>query len=939
MDVDVPRAWKGRPLPVLAGQVASSIDTFGALLRFLRRRARLTQRELGLQVGYSEGHICRLEQNDRLPEPAAIAALFVPALRTDPTSAARLIRLAKQAREGRGSREDSAASTVPQIPAAPSHAVDRQAATAGLRALLAAEPVVIVQGLAGTGKTTLAAAIAREYAHRQPVCWITLTPGITASPEALVRQLARHLTSPGSPALGPLLESRHGVPPLPLDHQLDLLRGALAARPTLVCLDNAQALLGEDATLRSLAHLAAVAPMTLLLTSRTPLPLPGAAAFQLDGLGHAEGLELIGGLDPQMPPGLAERLLSRTAGHPMLLRLALGQARRPGSGREDLVEHLATNPEITAYLLQTTLDGLPPAAARLVRLLAVFRAPVDLHDEILAEESQAADGPYDLLEAIAEVRRRQLVDDPSAALLHPLVRDHVHRRLVGDLARRRRLHRAAAIWYEQARDDVLEAAWHLSQAGEYAATAEILAGRVRTLIGRGQALPAADLAAEVLARIRRRPATDGDLVRRLLVLLGDLLVDTTRAQEAEAAYRDALALDAPPPVRAAVARRLAESLLQRGQVREALSLCVEAAAHLDAAETLLIADLAVTQARAHLQLSEHDEALRVARYALDLTGGLAILAPELADDVAAGAHLTIGIVLRLHQCHEEAAAHLSTAATIASRIGLHHRAGRCLFNLGALRLERGELAEASKVLDEAIEQLRVTGDSYGLARGLHSIAVIRNFQGEPEAALALFEEACALKEQVGDRQGLANSRHNRALTLRRLGRIDEALAALEAVLASPAGRDEPWARANYLDSYATTLLIAGRLDEAPELLREAVELARSTGGMYLYSAERHLAVALLVRGEPELAERLAAQELPDRAGLLEAQLDARLLRIAVALYRRDPAAVREAADELAWWVEATGYFSYREVPEQLAAVVTEPPPLAELPKLLWLLMA
>jgi transcriptional regulator with XRE-family HTH domain len=41
--------------------VASFTD-FGTLLRVLRRRAGLTQRQLGLAVGYSEAQICRLEQ-------------------------------------------------------------------------------------------------------------------------------------------------------------------------------------------------------------------------------------------------------------------------------------------------------------------------------------------------------------------------------------------------------------------------------------------------------------------------------------------------------------------------------------------------------------------------------------------------------------------------------------------------------------------------------------------------------------------------------------------------------------------------------------------------------------------------------------------------------------------------------------------------------------
>ena len=73
--------------------------SFGELLRYLRRRARLTQRELSIQVGYSEPQISYLEKNHRLPDLATVAARFIPALDLDYDSplAQRLIRLAEAA--------------------------------------------------------------------------------------------------------------------------------------------------------------------------------------------------------------------------------------------------------------------------------------------------------------------------------------------------------------------------------------------------------------------------------------------------------------------------------------------------------------------------------------------------------------------------------------------------------------------------------------------------------------------------------------------------------------------------------------------------------------------------------------------------------------------------------------------------------------------------
>jgi WD40 repeat protein/transcriptional regulator with XRE-family HTH domain len=87
-----------------ASSPTNSFSTFGDLLKYLRRRARLTQLELSIAVGYSEGQISRLEQNQRLPDVAALKALFVPALylEDEPELVARLLDLAQSARQEDG---------------------------------------------------------------------------------------------------------------------------------------------------------------------------------------------------------------------------------------------------------------------------------------------------------------------------------------------------------------------------------------------------------------------------------------------------------------------------------------------------------------------------------------------------------------------------------------------------------------------------------------------------------------------------------------------------------------------------------------------------------------------------------------------------------------------------------------------------------------------
>lgn len=84
----------------------AKFTTFGDLLRFLRRRAGITQVELSIAVGYSDPQISRLEQNLRLPDIPTLEARFVQplCLEDEPRALTRLLELAADVR-----REDAPA--------------------------------------------------------------------------------------------------------------------------------------------------------------------------------------------------------------------------------------------------------------------------------------------------------------------------------------------------------------------------------------------------------------------------------------------------------------------------------------------------------------------------------------------------------------------------------------------------------------------------------------------------------------------------------------------------------------------------------------------------------------------------------------------------------------------------------------------------------------
>lgn len=80
----------------LSQDTIKKFTTFGDFLRFLRRRAGITQLELSIAVGYSDAQISRLELNLRAPDITTIEARFVPALglEDEPETVAHLLDLA-----------------------------------------------------------------------------------------------------------------------------------------------------------------------------------------------------------------------------------------------------------------------------------------------------------------------------------------------------------------------------------------------------------------------------------------------------------------------------------------------------------------------------------------------------------------------------------------------------------------------------------------------------------------------------------------------------------------------------------------------------------------------------------------------------------------------------------------------------------------------------
>ena len=215
--------------------------------------------------------------------------------------------------------------------------VGREQELAYFAACLAADHVAVIAGMAGMGKTVLAARLARQVAKTPDrIFWHQFHEG--EGIETIIWRLAGMLCRHGQPALWELLEGarQSGGQPPPAEVLLDYLVQLLRGQGYVLCLDDFHHAEEDPLVEKAVDRLQALLPageINLIVTSRRmPSALKTLSFVPLGGLSLADAGRLLVG--SQSGPGarLLTELHRRTDGNAELLTLAahaLQRSRQP----------------------------------------------------------------------------------------------------------------------------------------------------------------------------------------------------------------------------------------------------------------------------------------------------------------------------------------------------------------------------------------------------------------------------------------------------------------------------------------------------------------------------------------------------------------------------------------------------------------------------------
>jgi len=709
----------------------------------------------------------------------------------------------------------------PKHPPQPSGFVGRAIELAYYAEKLTTTGIAVICGMAGVGKSALAAELAMHTTTPDRVFWHTFHEDEGFS--SIIWQLAGFLAWHGQDALWQMLQRTQQAggelpPPATLfNYLLQMVR----RQHYLFCLDDFQ-FVDDDPVLMEfvagLGPLLSSGDLTLIITARRlPDFIQTTEITALGGLSEGDTHNLLTSRGLSLSGELLSDLHAQTAGNAQLLMLVVNALQRTSDPKR-LIAHLVEATDVERYLMDQVDQGLSKDERSVMMAVAVFLGYPCTRQAI--ETIWDGDSLY-----------RPLYDLSSQYLL--LVGESEQGREYSQHAtlqtfyyaalgqrERQALHHRCGTYYE-AEQDMLKAARHFQRAGEYAVAARLATTDIWKIINQGQA--------RALCNLLARFASDQ------LELTHWLQVTIARGQT--------YAL-------------LGEGQLALTNYQEALT---QIAGQPDAPEMHRLRARICRGMGALLERESPQVALTWLRRGLDEQTGA-------ADEEKAALHIQLGSVLSAVGDFDQALISLNTGLALLPTSPSQLRA-RALVDLSNIYSAQGDIAQGNVYAQQALKISHELHDDYLILAIRHNQGIDKETAGQWQAAIVDHQAALALAEQLGsvvDQVEVANSL---GTLYTKLGENEQAFSHLTHTIELARAHNLRESLGFGLTSLAELHIAIGDSQVAAALLDEAEQVALQCNTKYL------LAAISFCRGQLHLDAQLDAERSLCMARELELELE------------------------------------------------------------------
>jgi tetratricopeptide (TPR) repeat protein len=185
---------------------------------------------------------------------------------------------------------------------------------------------------------------------------------------------------------------------------------------------------------------------------------------------------------------------------------------------------------------------------------------------------------------------------------------------------------------------------------------------------------------------------------------------------------------------------------------------------------------------------------------------------------------------------EEAIAIYQQSLVLTERIGDVNTKAAILHCLAIIKTHQGQIEEARELYMQSLALSESNGNVQGKAATLQCLGYLKAVQGQTEEAITFYEQSLALTEDIGHAQTKAITLHELGRLKENSGEIEEAIALYEQSLALTESTGNVQTKASTLQCLGYLKANSGEIEEAIALFQQSLALAESSSNFQTQAA-------------------------------------------------------------------------------------------------------